>query len=184
MKGMIAMKTVIIKYGLEDIPKDYEIITREGVKGVIILKNKVLMIKTNKGDYKFPGGGVEKNETYYDTLRREILEETGYQVETIEDTIVETTDIREDKYEENNIFQMKNIYIKCSIKEGFKGELKLDDYENKQEFYPEFVDIDNAINNNKKLLEDNCTDVNEWVKRDTDVLDVVKKMYFAKEKQV
>lgn len=168
------MKKLVIKYGLEIIQKDYAVITREGVKGIIFMENEILLIKTNKGDYKFPGGGVENNETYFDTLRREIMEETGYEIETIEDIIVETINTKEDKYEENTIFEMKNHYFRCSIKSEVRVEQKLDDYEKEQEFLPVFIDIDEAIKNNKKLLDSDVADVNEWVERDTDVLNVVK----------
>ncbi|MBI6015060.1 NUDIX domain-containing protein, partial [Clostridium perfringens] len=40
--------------------------------------NLILLDISNRGDYKFPGGGVEKGETPEETLRREVQEETGY----------------------------------------------------------------------------------------------------------
>ena len=32
---------------------------RTAVRGVIHYQNKILMVQTNRGDYKFPGGGME-----------------------------------------------------------------------------------------------------------------------------
>ena len=51
---------------------------RTAVRGVIHYQNKILMVQTNCGDYKFPGGGMEEGETEKETLLREITEETGY----------------------------------------------------------------------------------------------------------
>ena len=51
---------------------------RTAVRGVIHYQNKILMVQTNRGDYKFPGGGMEEGETEKETLLREITEETGY----------------------------------------------------------------------------------------------------------
>lgn len=46
-------------------------ITREAVKGIIFRKNKILLIHSRvNNDYKFPGGGIEKNETHIDTNKR------------------------------------------------------------------------------------------------------------------
>lgn len=36
---------------------DSKVNYRETIKAVIVRKNKILLIHTNKGDYKFPGGG-------------------------------------------------------------------------------------------------------------------------------
>ena len=46
----------------------------------------------------------------------------------------------------------------------------LDDYEQKQEFHSEWIDIETAIENNQQLLINNPKDINPWVRHDTDVL--------------
>ena len=54
--------------------------SRQGVYAIIInsTKDKILTVKTSRGDYFLPGGGIENTETYQECLEREILEETGY----------------------------------------------------------------------------------------------------------
>lgn len=44
---------------------------REAVKAVIIRDNIVLMVNSNKGDYKFPGGGMENGETHEQTVNND-----------------------------------------------------------------------------------------------------------------
>lgn len=55
-----------------------------GVYGVFVLDNKLLCIKKRKGIYQYrydlPGGSQQKGEGFIETLKREILEETGYSV--------------------------------------------------------------------------------------------------------
>lgn len=58
--------------------------THFGVYGSIIKNGKILLIKKARGPYTglydLPGGSQEKGESYIETLRREIMEETGCKV--------------------------------------------------------------------------------------------------------
>lgn len=55
--------------------------THFGIYGAAIKNNKILLIKKARGPYTglydLPGGSQEQNETYLETLKREITEETG-----------------------------------------------------------------------------------------------------------
>lgn len=58
--------------------------THFGVYGRIVKNGKILLIKKARGPYTglydLPGGSQEKGESYIETLRREIMEETGCKV--------------------------------------------------------------------------------------------------------
>jgi len=52
-----------------------------GARGILIDDNKVLLIRHSYlPHWQFPGGGVDVGETFENTMRREVLEETGYLV--------------------------------------------------------------------------------------------------------
>ena len=59
-----------------------------GVGGVVIHRNRVLLIRRGgeplKGEWSIPGGLVELGEELAEGVRREILEETGLEVEPLE----------------------------------------------------------------------------------------------------
>ncbi len=58
-----------------------------GSRGVLIDGNKVLLIRhTYVKGWQFPGGGVDAGETMENTMRREVVEETGY--ETVGEVIM------------------------------------------------------------------------------------------------
>ena len=54
-----------------------------GARGVLVDGSRVLLIRhTYVKGWQFPGGGVDPGETFYSTMEREVLEETGYRVLT------------------------------------------------------------------------------------------------------
>lgn len=57
-----------------------EYITR--VKAVILNSNNEILLGYSRDVYQFPGGHLEKDETNEEGLKRELLEETGMNIET------------------------------------------------------------------------------------------------------
>ena len=53
---------------------------RVAVYGIAINNGKVATVKTKAG-YFLPGGGIEKDENHSECLKREFIEETGYEIE-------------------------------------------------------------------------------------------------------
>ena len=52
------------------------------VAGVVVNeKNEILMARTNDAGWVFPGGIVENGENIIDAVKREIIEETGIEIE-------------------------------------------------------------------------------------------------------
>lgn len=159
-----------IYYGIREISPNYKVVTRKAVKGIVIVDRKVLFIHTNKGDYKFPGGGIQKEETTEQALSREIMEETGYKLSSIGDVICKVKEVKLDQYEKETYFIMESLYVSCEVDFKNQFEMKLDKYEKEQDFKPVFVEINEAIKNNNKLLEECSENINPWVLRETDVL--------------
>lgn len=149
-----------------------KVIRREAVKAVIMDGQEVFMIKTNKGDYKFPGGGVDGRETVNETLTREIREETGFHTSTIGEKIGAVIERRYDMYDKDSIFQMSSAYYTCSVS-GISVQQELDDYEKELGFEPIWIDIIDAISQNENILTTGSREINPWVKRETDVLKLI-----------
>lgn len=160
--------------GLKDINRDKEnIVSREAVRAIILKGNKILLIKSNTGDYKFPGGGVEVGESYIDALNREVIEESGYIVNNINEKLGVIIERAVDKFKNNSIFEMTSYYYICDLSEE-KTTQNLDEYEIELEFLPVWISIDKAICENELIIKEEKSNMNSWVYRETLALKKIK----------
>ena len=163
------MKPFNLSYGIESIPEKSDTFIRRACKAVILKDNCILLIHTNKGDLKFPGGGVKSGESSFDCLKREISEETGYGLISVGELVGTVSEKSHDKFENDKYFCMESEYFLAEIDDTYQEKQSLDEYEEEQDFKPIFIDINEAIKTNQNLL-DKAIDINPWVQRETDVL--------------
>ena len=151
---------------------------REAVRGIIIKENKILMVHSKNKDYKFPGGGIKKDEGHIEALKREVVEETGYVCSKINEQVGIVTEKSRDRYVNDRIFKMISYYYVAEVSNIRKPQ-KLDAYEAKLEFKPEWVDINDAIRNNEKIIKLGTTPIANWIFRETYVLKEIRKHLFV-----
>lgn len=150
------------------------IIERVAVRAVIMRDNHILMVQSNRGDFKFPGGGVEKNENHEDCLKREVREETGYIDCVVTDKIGTIIERKKDDFEEEALFIKISHYYLCNLVTEDKVAQQLDEYEAILNFTPKWVTLDEAIAKNERLIDK--FEQNNWLKRETYVLKQLKQM--------
>ncbi len=77
-------------------------------RGIVLRSDGKIAVfnKSNKNEYKLPGGGRENDESPEETFKREVLEETGCIVEIIEDL-----GITEEYKSQNNFKQISNVFV-------------------------------------------------------------------------
>lgn len=152
--------------------------TRTAVRAVIFCGEKLLLVKTNCGDYKFPGGGVRKGEGREAALLREIREETGYTDVTVGPCVGTAVEFREDSSGDGTFFQMDSYYHVCRMESSASGRQALDAYEAGMEFQAVWVDVKEAAESNRKLLNAAMCDKKRellaeipWLERETQALE-------------
>lgn len=145
-----------------------EIITRQAARAISIREDKILMIVSNQGDYKLPGGGIKKDERHEETIAREITEETGYICNRVSSMIGKVLERKKDMHEKDKVFEMTSYYYLCEVSQEM-GKQSLDDYEIELEFKPIWISIKEAIKKNIEFL--NCLDKDDmWTQREKYVL--------------
>ena len=101
-------------------------IIRNSAKGIIIRGNKLLVVEleNNGRYYTLPGGKQEPNELMLDALKREMLEETGYDVNPIELLFIRET------FEENGETHRVEFMVLCEIvAEVSDNKFQYDEYQ-------------------------------------------------------
>jgi ADP-ribose pyrophosphatase len=160
-------------YRKKDLDLNGRMLYREAVRGIIIKESKILMIYSERdGDYKFPGGGVEEGETYEETLIREVKEESGASVTQILGEFGKVIEYDRPQETEFDLFKMTSYYFICEVSDAFEGQA-LDQYEAEAGFTPVWIDIDEAIEKNKLILESTNGEIPRWTPRETYILELI-----------
>ncbi len=105
------------------------------VRGILVENDKILLLRRVKNDIEYwviPGGGVEKGETEIEALKREMKEETGFDVE-----------VGEYSFENNH----DGMTSRCYLIKSWDGELCLGGPEKMQmngsnQYFLEWVKIE------------------------------------------
>jgi len=153
--------------GLEEKEVTKKIINRIAVRAIIFKEDQLLMISNNMGDIKFPGGGLELDESHEEAVKREVEEETGFIVSDVGYLIGTVIERRKDQFDEEYIFEMESHYYSCKVFDQ-RTEQSLDDYEAELEYKARWIDLDEAIRINSKIVK--VQGRNPWVDRELFVL--------------
>ena len=129
---------------------------RNSARSIILRDGKVAMIHSLRDDYyKFPGGGIEKDETPVEAMIRETREEAGLVVrpETVREYGL-VHRIQRGGVDPNECFIQDNFYYLCEAEEEIHPP-QMEDYEQAAGFTLEFVDVRHAIRTNRESALEN-----------------------------
>jgi len=87
---------------------------RLGARGIVVREDGKIAVfnKSNKNEYKLPGGGIENEENPEEAFKREVLEETGCEVE-----IVKCLGTTEEHKSLENFKQISYVFVGKVIKD-------------------------------------------------------------------
>ncbi len=163
---------LLFEIDLKNYDKNGKAFKRPSARAIIIKDKKIYMVHSLVYDYyKFPGGGIEKDESNIDALIRETAEEAGLVV--IKDSIKEygyVHRIQKAKDEGYSMFIQDNFYYLCDVENKVINQ-NLDDYEDFEKFTLELVDPRIAINANRN--SDHGPKNKEMIEREAKVLEIL-----------
>lgn len=127
---------------------------RNSARSIILRDGKIAMIHSLKYDYyKFPGGGIEPGEDPVKAMIRETREEAGLVV--TESSVQPYGYVHRAQRSDRDrleVFVQDNYYFLCDAEPDVVSQ-KLDGYEAKEQYTPEWVDPYVAIEKNRSVGE-------------------------------
>ncbi len=133
----------------EDLDPNGKVFSRHSARAIIIQDRKVAMVYSRKYDYyKFPGGGIEKDEDPVRAMIRETAEEAGLSV--LPEPVQEygyVHRVSKSDHSDADILLQDNFYYLCRAKAA-TGQ-NLDAYEAEAGFTPCWIEPETAIKVNR-----------------------------------
>lgn len=145
--------------------KDYQgtvgVYEKYSVRGIVERDGKLAMQCSRDGEYKIPGGGLEKGEDFLRALVREVHEETGLHV--IKEAVVELgeiVEIRRDIFDDRKKYICHSLFYYCEVGEE-QDELQLTPSEIAKGYELKWVRPEEMYQRNILIEKD------PWIVRDT-----------------
>lgn len=138
-----------------------KVLEKYNIRGIVMIDGKIAMQQSRVGEYKIPGGGVEKGESYEEALRRELLEEVGLVlVDGSMKEVGEITEIRRDIFSPDTKYISHSLFYLCEVTEE-RLPITPTASEIKKGYQPVWATPEEICKTNDKLGKD------PWIKRDT-----------------
>ncbi|OHD22382.1 MAG: hypothetical protein A2Y38_22160 [Spirochaetes bacterium GWB1_59_5] len=164
-------------YHAENLNLSGRAFVRIAARAVILEGGSMLMIYSPSCDeYKFPGGGVERNESIEAALVREVREETGAVVNRIVSKVGQIIEYDHPKERQLELFMMRSSYYLVTV-QAERLEQELNAYESNLGFTPRWVKADEAIRLNEATMAKGSAQMTRWITRDTWALGQIAKHY-------
>jgi 8-oxo-dGTP pyrophosphatase MutT (NUDIX family) len=127
---------------------------RQAVRAIIMRGKEILLLYTRRyDDYSFPGGGLGDGEDPISGLRRELLEETGAANVSIKRYVGYLDEYRPPLKGGYDVLFMRSHFYLCRA-DSKLGAASPEAYEVANGMVPQWIDIEVAIEHNRRVL---CT---------------------------
>jgi ADP-ribose pyrophosphatase YjhB (NUDIX family) len=148
---------------------------RKAARGIVLDGENILLLYTRRyNDYSIPGGGIDPHEDYITGLKRELNEETGATNIKVIDEYGIFEEYRRSHYKGYDIIHMTSYFYLCDIDKKL-GKANLEDYEVSNGMSAVWMNIYDAIEHNKRLIETKDKKMGLSVERETFVLELIAK---------
>lgn len=152
---------------------------RIAARGIILKDNQILLMYTSRyNDYSLPGGGVDAGESISQGLIRELEEETGARNIQVEEGMGVYEEYRPSRTPGFDVLYMTSHIYKVTCDEVFDSP-KFESYELKNGMKTVWIDIDEAIDHNERVIERLEPSMGLSIKRELFLLESIRQEYLS-----
>lgn len=146
---------------------------RMAARGIVLTNDSILLLFTERyNDYSFPGGGVEDGENIELCLSRELAEETGARNIQIKRHYGYVEEIRPCPKKEYDLMHMISHFYMCEI-DSVLAKPMMESYELKNGMRPVWVNLHDAIQHNKSVMQSKDKSMGQSIFRETYMLEKI-----------
>ncbi|MEJ0073786.1 MAG: NUDIX domain-containing protein [Candidatus Saccharibacteria bacterium] len=98
---------------------------RVSAKAIIFSGDRLVLMKEDQDAWELPGGGIEHRETLEQAFEREITEETGATLETVDLTKVEPWLMYDERDDRPLLQLVARVTTKQSVQAGMFGDVEI-----------------------------------------------------------
>lgn len=149
------MKEIIYNY---DNLKDEDITEIVVRTKALIINNKKIILGNENNIFQFPGGHLEENETLEECLKREVLEETGIEIEDneIKKLFMKVTYMNKDWPDKDKNRKSETYYYLIETnKDPNLDKVNYTEHEKNGNFRLEFIPLDESVDIIEKNISKN-----------------------------
>lgn len=156
---------------------------RLAVRAIVLRGREMLLLYTRRyDDYSFPGGGLAPGEDPVTGLRRELIEETGATGVTVERYIGYLDEYRPPLKAGYDVLFMRSHFYLCRV-DSELGAASPEAYELANGMVPRWIDIEAAIEHNRRVLDGRPANMGLSIERETWMLAYVRNQVAMQEEQ-
>ncbi len=166
------MRNLYTVYRDETVPQTGTFYLRAACRAIIKKDGLFLFIRSQRhGECKFPGGGLEGEESHESCIAREVLEETGRKVINQPREYGKVLEIGKDHKMSTDLFLHESYYYCCEVSDDFVKPT-YDGYEIEFGYRPLWLTLEEAIEINMSVPDHPEI---PWKTRDTIVMQRLKR---------
>ncbi|MGX5915296.1 NUDIX hydrolase [Aliidiomarina sp. Khilg15.8] len=149
------------------------VLAREASRGIVLQDSKILLMYTERyDDFSFPGGGIDAGEDPVLGLRRELAEEAGAHDVAVLGSFGKVTEYLPCWKPDWDLMYQTSYWYHCELVSELQAN-QLEHYEIANGMAVHWVDINEAIRHNQKVIAMRPSTMGLAIGRETHVLERV-----------
>ena len=153
--------------------REGRILRRHAVRGIVLRKDKILLLFTERyNDFSLPGGGIDEGEEITVALKREPEEETGARDIQVKEHYGFIEEYRPHWKPEYDLMHMTSHFFVCDVSAELV-DVRMESYEIANGMKPVWISVSEAMSHNRQVMTRQEKTMGQSIHRETFMLEKI-----------